>query len=512
MVDKHVPWLDSRETHCAGVVLVDETALKFKKPLDLGFLDFSTRPARQLACEREVELNRRFSPGVYQGVAHLTMPDGTSEPLVVMRRMPDARRLSHLVVIGADVSSDLRKLARSLAVAHSRSQRRDEIDREASREQLRSRWELSFAQVREHLGDGREDRLAALDDIESSTRRFLDGRQALFSRRVAEGHAVDGHGDLLADDVFCLEDGPVALDCLEFDDGLRFVDGLDDVCFLAMDLERLGAPEHAKTFLDAYEEFSGDGAPPALIHHYIAYRAFVRAKVLCLRAEQDPSAAAGFDDHLELTRSHLSAGAVTLTLVGGPPGSGKSTVASGIADRLGMVVISADRVRKELAGIDPQTSAAAPYGTGIFSDAHTTRTYDEILDRASALLALGESVVLDASWTRGDLRAVARAVAERTSSDLVELRCAAGRTLEDARVTARRGDRDPDGTSRTQLSDADVFVATAMRADAAPWPDSTEIDTAGAIDDAVSRAVQYVWSSTAASPVSPRRRSYMAPD
>ena len=108
------------------------------------------------------------------------------------------------------------------------------------------------------------------------------------------GRVVDGHGDLLADDIFCLDDGPRVLDCLEFDDRLRWLDGLDDAAFLAMDLERLGAPDLAARFLDWYAEFAGDPAPASLRHHYVAYRAFVRAKVACLRYDQgDESARCG---------------------------------------------------------------------------------------------------------------------------------------------------------------------------------------------------------------------------
>ncbi len=119
----------------------------------------------------------------------------------------------------------------------------------------------------------------------TASSRFA-GREALFDRRITEGHVVDGHGDLLADDIFSLDDGPRVLDCLESDDHLRHVDVLDDVAFLAMDLERLGSPQLAQQLVADYREFAGDPAPPALLHHYLAYQAFVRVKVACLRAAQ----------------------------------------------------------------------------------------------------------------------------------------------------------------------------------------------------------------------------------
>ena len=120
--------------------------------------------------------------------------------------------------------------------------------------------------------------------VERLAGRFLAGRAPLIAQRCADDRIVDGHGDLVADDVFCLDDGPRVLDCLEFDDRLRFADGLDDAAFLAMDLERLGRPELATAWLDAYAGFSGDPAPAALRHHYVARRAFAQAKAACLRS------------------------------------------------------------------------------------------------------------------------------------------------------------------------------------------------------------------------------------
>ena len=168
-------------------------------------------------------------------------------------------------------------------------------------------------------------RAGDIDAAQRLTDRFLAGRAELLSARMSAGRIVDGHGDLLADDIFCLDDGPRILDCLEFDDRLRWLDGLDDAAFLAMDLERLGEPALAEQFTRWYLEFSGDPAPTALRHHYVAYRAFVRAKVACIQAGQgEPHAAAQARQLTAMTLRHLRAGAVTLVLIGGLPATGKS--------------------------------------------------------------------------------------------------------------------------------------------------------------------------------------------
>ncbi|MFC7384423.1 bifunctional aminoglycoside phosphotransferase/ATP-binding protein [Sphaerisporangium rhizosphaerae] len=500
------------------MVLLGDRAYKMKKPVRFGFLDFTDREARRAACQEEVALNRRLAPDVYEGVADVIGPDGRPcEHLIVMRRMPAERRLAVLARSGAPVGEHLRRIARQVASLHARARRGPEIDREGGGRALRARWTANLAEVRElhggpggsgepgepgqhgeprehgELGEhGRSGRsgesggpgspvgAAALGAIERLALRFVDGREPLFRARVEQGRIVDGHGDLLAEDIFCLDDGPRILDCLEFDERLRFVDGLDDAAFLAMDLERLGAPGEAVAFLDHYAEFSGDPSPPCLVHHYVAYRAFVRAKVACLRHGQGGTGAGREAGELaELALRHLRAGAVTLVLVGGPPGTGKSALAGAVADRLGYTLLSSDRIRKEMAGLTPRTRAAAPFEEGIYRPEWTERTYGELLSRAERLLGLGEPVVLDASWTGAAHRSDAERVARRTFTDLVALRCAAP-----ARVVAERLARRTAG-----VSDAGQAVSEAMAARTPPWPGAVEIDTGGAVEDALDQAL-----------------------
>ncbi len=476
------PFAAVRETHIGVVFLVGDRVYKLKKPVDMGFLDFSTRERRLAACRREVELNRRLAPDVYLGVAEVSDVDGAAgEPLVVMRRMPDDRRLGTLVRAGAPVAGGVATLARAIAAFHATAARGPDIDAEGTRDALARRWEDSFAQVAAVSGDTPDP--AALAETERLTRAFLAGREPLLARRIAEGRIVDGHGDLLADDIFLLDDGPRVLDCLEFDDRLRWLDGLDDIAFLAMDLERLGAPELGELLLDRYAEHTGDPAPSSLREHYLAYRAFVRVKVACLRhAQGDAAAADEAASYAGIALEHLRRGEVRLVVVGGPPGSGKTTLAGLLADELGAVLLSSDRVRKELAGIDPQVHARAGYREGIYAPAHTERTYAELLHRAEELLGLGESVVLDASWSDAHARKAAEEVANRTAARFVPLRCEAPAALAARRIRERTG----------STSDADPAVAAAMAAGADPWPEATTIRTVGAPRAALAEALTRV--------------------
>ncbi|MFE2507815.1 AAA family ATPase [Streptomyces naganishii] len=511
------------ETHTATLFFAGDRVYKLKKPVDLGFLDYTTVTARRAACEREIALNRRFAPDVYLGVGELRSPGAQeAEPLVVMRRMPADRRLSRLVRHGVDVSDVLRAVARRLAAWHAKAPRGRHVDEQGTRDALSSRWEASFAQVRSLAAEG----LVAdtVPETERLVRRYLAGRKTLFAARIEQGRVVDGHGDLLADDIFCLDDGPRVLDCLEFDDGLRYVDGLDDAAFLAMDLEQLGAREAAAYFLARYSEYSGDPAPSSLWHHYIAYRAFVRAKVSLIQARQSAPGAESAAGRLASTAlRHLRSSAVRLVVVGGLPGSGKSTLSGALASRLGVGGGGGGggpppggggappggggprppppRLRKELAGIPAEQSASARYGEGLYTPEWTARTYAALLERAAALLSRGESVVLDATWTSTQQREAALRTAESTSADLVALHC----QVPGAVSVARLGARGP-GTS-----DADPDIASAMAVREPPWAEAVAVDTSGPLESAVAQALAAVrpWG-TGLAPVF--RRPYMEPD
>ncbi|HEX9095845.1 MAG TPA: AAA family ATPase [Candidatus Dormibacteraeota bacterium] len=466
------PYAGLAETHTAIVFFVGDRAYKLKKPVSLGFLDFSRLETRAVVCRREVELNRRFAPDVYLDVATIT--DSAGQPcdyLVVMRRMPAERRLATLLARGETVEHEIRQIARLVAGFHAQAPTSPEMASVATRDAVQGHWEASFEQMRPFVGPVLDP--AVNGNVESLARRYLAGRAPLFSQRIAQGRVRDGHGDLLADDIFCLADGPRILDCLEFDDRLRWGDVLADVAFLAMDLERLGTPELATRFLAWYREFSGETYPQSLAEHYIAYRAHVRSKVACLRyAQGDAAAAAEANQFLLQANRHLQRGRVVLALVGGLPGTGKSTLATGISDALDWAVLRSDEVRKDLAGISHDAQVRERFREGLYEPEVTAATYRELLTRARTALELGESVVLDATFSDRAWRQAAAGLASATSSDLIELRCELG----PAEAAARLATRVP---GAAYGSDATAEVAAAMAAAADPWPSAITVDMSG---------------------------------
>ncbi len=461
------------ETHVSVLFFTADRVYKLKKPVTLDFIDLSSIEARRNACEREVELNRRLAPDVYLGVADVTGPEGVCDHLVVMRRLPDERRLSQLLGEGSDVGECLDRVANAVATMHGSYLHNPVVDRAADIDTVRHNWRTNLRELGQFF-----DRLVEPDTaarIENLAFRYLEGRQNLFEQRVAKGHAVDGHGDLLAEDIFCMPDGPRILDCLEFDDKLRFGDSLSDAAFLAMDLEHLGHAGAAQRFIASYTEFSGDVYPQSLLDHYIAYRGLVRAKVTCIRSVQEGD---GRREEvralLELSLRHLEDSETTLVLVGGLPGAGKSTLARGLAEERGWTVLRSDVVRKELAGVAPSGSGSYRFGEGIYSEDMTELTYRELLRRAEGALGVGESVILDASWVDDRWRTAARDLADRTSCRLVEMCCTVGTHLAAERLNRRR-------ERMTDPSDATQAVLEEMSELARPWPTASLIDTSGTV-------------------------------
>lgn len=291
------------ETHVSILVFAGDRAYKLKKAVRNPFLDFSSPELRRQACLREVQLNRRLSPDVYLGVADVLGPDGRPcDHLMVMRRMPAERRLSRLV--GDGEQGCLEQVAALVARFHADAAAGPHISAEGSPKAVAARWEANIAELEGCAGELPDPLLP--EEVAGRARTWLARNESLLARRVTEGWIRDGHGDLLADDIFCLEDGPRILDCLEFDDRLRYVDVIDDAAFLAMDLERIGGAAAGRAFLDAYRETGGQDHPETLIHHYIAYRAHLRAKIACLRHGQgDPDARGEAAALLAIALHHL---------------------------------------------------------------------------------------------------------------------------------------------------------------------------------------------------------------
>jgi aminoglycoside phosphotransferase family enzyme/predicted kinase len=450
---------------------VGERVYKMRKPVQFGFLDFRQPAARRADCEREVALNRRLSPDVYLGVADLEMEGQAIDHLVVMRRLPEGRRLAALLRDGVCAESWLHQIAETLAAFHARAERSAAISDDATGEALLALWQENFSETDPFVGTGLDEGIE--EEIRTLATRWIEGRTALLDGRIAAGRVCDGHGDLQSDDIFCLDDGVRVLDCIEFSDRLRHGDVCSDVAFLAMDLEAIGCSDAADMFLRDYQLLADDAFPETLTHHYIAYRAYIRAKVACLRARQLEGGDDGKARRLQtLALDHLRRARVRLVLIGGPPGSGKSTLAAGLANATGWTVIRSDEVRREGSIDHPESTTASTPGSrqDRYDSVATAGVYGELLRRAEHRLSLGESVVLDASWIDSSWRERARDVADRTCSDLLECRCDVDPGEAARRITRRLAER-------TDISEATPEISRMMSRSMDAWPSAVDVDT-----------------------------------
>ncbi len=497
------------ETHMSWVVLAGRYAYKLKKPVDLGFVDFTTVERRAAACMEEVRLNRRLSPDLYLGVVWIVERRGEFfvggkgrpvEPAVRMRRLPEEEMLPHLLVRRAVGPRLMRRLGVSLASFHATAATGPGVDEWGSPEAVRRNWDESFDQTAafEPPVLPSEARAAVADYV----RQFLEAQGPLLARRVAEGRIRDGHGDLHAGNV-CVEGTHVRLfDCLEFTPRFRCADVAAEVAFLAMDLDHYGRADLGAAFVDAYERASQDADLLVLLDFYRCYRAFVRGKVLGLRLLQNgrtpEETTALVDDasaYFELARAYADRarhpGDRLLVAVMGLPASGKTTLARALAGRLGLVHLSSDVIRKELAGLRPTEHVEEAFGKGLYGATMTRLTYAALLRRAGRWLRRDQSVVLDATFGRPTHRAALIQLARRSRARLVVLHCRADEALLRARLATHT-------TDPASVSDARPELWPALRAaftEPVELPNTVVLDTALPLTDTVRRALEAVRGS-----------------
>jgi aminoglycoside phosphotransferase family enzyme len=302
--------VDVAQTHASVVFLVGDTAWKAKKPVDLGFLDFSTLERRRADCERELRLNRRMVPGIYRGLAAVVREGDrirvVREPaegaqviewLVEMRRLPAGGMLDRLVPAGGVTERHLRDFARRLADFHAHAAAGPDVRRHGALDVVRARQDDCLRRLAEHAANptpGLDPPLDAafVGALDRTARAWLDRIAPTLEARRRDGRVRDGHGDLQAANA-CMVDGRIeAYDCLEFEDAYRCADQAMDPSFLAMDLDRFGRPDLAESFLAAYADAAGERGIDELFRYFRMHYAIVRAMTESIRLHQPETAAA----------------------------------------------------------------------------------------------------------------------------------------------------------------------------------------------------------------------------
>lgn len=460
------------QTHISYVLLAGEYVYKIKKPLDLGFLDYSTLEKRRLYCQEEVRLNARFCPRTYLGVSVITddangaRVDGAGrvvEYAVRMRRLPADKMMAHLLERGGVTAPMVRSLGQRLASFHAGADTNERIAGFGRVGTVAANWQENFEQTAPFIG--RTVSREQFDAIYAYVDRFIAANGDLIERRADEGRARDCHGDLRADAVVFEDDGICVFDCIEFNDRIRFSDVASDLAFLAMDLDFRGHPGLADELTGAYIETALDSTLSLVFNFYRCYRAYVRGKVDGFQVDEPEVPEVQREEARRKAQAYFRLAAAyagqptppVVIAMSGFTGSGKTYLGDALAGRLGAFVSWSDVVRKRLAGIDPTQPARVPFESGIYSPEMTEQTYAALVDEARPFVQRRQPVLLDATFLRARQRALARGLAQAAGAQFLLVECRVPDAVAQQRL-AVRGERRAVSDGRPEIYRAQQSV------------------------------------------------------
>jgi len=445
------------ETHISWVLLAGDFAYKIKKPVSLGFADFSTLAARRRFCEAELRLNRRTAPGLYVDVVAIS--NGAAGPVfggagpaieyaVRMRRFPQEALLDRVARQGLLTAGHVDDLAAAMAAFHEGIARQRGEGPYGSPAEVLAEARGNFAQVAALDTDPRTQGLR--DELAAWTESVAERREGDFAHRKFAGFVRECHGDLHLGNVALLDGKPVAFDAIEFNEAFRWIDVMNEVAFPVMDLHHHGLPHLARRLLDAYLAATGDYAGLRVLRFYLVYRAMVRAKVACIRAAQPglplperEAVAAEYRGHLALAQRLARPGPAVMVAMHGLSGAGKTAVSQRLLELLGAVRVRSDVERKRLHGMAAQQRSGSATGGGIYTAADDRLTYSRLAALADECLAAGHPVIVDATFLERRWRELFREFARERGVPFVLLACAAPEAVLRSRVASReRAGRD----------------------------------------------------------------------
>lgn len=398
--------VDVVETHISWVLLAGRYAYKIKKPVSLGFLNFTRLSARRMYCEEEVRLNRRLAPSLYLEVVPIggtpehpelgAMP--AIEYAVKMRRFAAGRLLDQLLTRGQLTSRHIDLLATQVAKFHAGLPSAAPDSGYGTPQTIAKPMRQNFQGLTALLNGADAD---LISELQSRSEREYAANLELFELRRRGGLIRECHGDLHLGNIVLLHGVPVPFDGIEFDPRLRWIDVMSEVAFVVMDLMHRDRHDLAFRFLNAYLEVSGDYRGLGVLRFYLGYRAMVRAKISAIRAKQ--GAATGIAEchrYLALSNESLGLYRPALILTHGLPGSGKSAVSQVAVERLHAVRIRSDVERKRLFGLAAQENSHERIAGGIYGRDATRRTYAKLRQLAAQLLNVGFTVIIDAAFLK----------------------------------------------------------------------------------------------------------------
>jgi len=432
------------QTHISYVILTGKYAYKIKKPVNFGFLDFSTLEKRKYFCKEELNLNRRLCPDIYLDVVAFTEKnedleiDGRGqivEYAVKMKEFPQEKIMTKLLQQGKIDEDIFDKICDILVKFYRSSKHSEDIKQYGTVETVKKNTDENFEQTKVVIDITIPKKI--FEDIKLYTNEFLKKKNDIFQNRIKQGHIRDCHGDLHSGNIVVNEDEICIFDCIEFNKRFRYSDVASDISFLAMDLDYLGYPYLSSYFIEKYIKKSKDADISKILNFYKCYRAYVRGKVIGFKLD-DPNIAKLEKQEIKneakkyfdlayyyssLFSRNLNKTRPLLFITSGLTGTGKTTVAKKISVDYNAKLISTDNVRKELEGIDKFERHHDAYNTGLYSPEKMLYTYKKILEKANVFLKKEENVVLDATFKSKKLRNMAYEISKKNNAVFLILYC-----------------------------------------------------------------------------------------
>jgi aminoglycoside phosphotransferase family enzyme/predicted kinase len=485
----------SLQTHISWVFVAPPFVFKVKKPVNLGFLDFSTLERRRHFCQREVDLNRRLCREIYLGVAPIYKAgsgfsfraDGEiAEYSVKMRELPHGWFLSELLAKDLVGEKEIDRVISRLHRFYQSATPSAEVEQWGTPEKLKISTDENFGQVEPFVGQTISQ--IAFATIRHFTNKFYLANENLFLERIQQHRIRDCHGDLHLDHIHITPERLSIFDCIEFNDRFRFIDVANDLAFLAMDFDFEGRSDLANLLLRSAAREFHDAGMLNVANFYKCYRAVVRGKVESIQAteketvdprEHEKHAARYF----RLALQYAVSGSEPLVLVVmGRVGTGKTTVAKQLASELDWPILSSDEIRKTLAGISLTERTAPELRDKVYSGQMTKQTYKKLVENGLATLAIHDGVVLDATFSSHANRDFLR---EQCAKAGIRLQIAE-LDVHPATIRARLSSRDK---STGEISDARVEdfekLNAAYEAPSELAPDLIKVSTTGAVANSV---------------------------
>jgi uncharacterized protein len=489
------PEVRAIQTHISWVFIASPFVFKVKKPVNLGFLDFSTLERRRHFCQRELELNRRLCPELYLEVVPVYKggsgfssepPGKIAEYAVKMRELPHGWFLNEWLARDMVGEKEIDRVIACLYRFYESETPTPEIEQWGTPEKLKISTDENFAQVEPFVGQTISP--LAFETIRHFTNHFYAANEKLFHDRIHQHRILDCHGDLHLDHIHLTPEATTIFDCIEFNDRFRFIDVANDLAFLAMDFDFKGRSDLGNLLLrNAAREFD-DAGMLNVANFYKCYRAFVRGKVESIQAiekettnPQEHERQAGHYFRLALQYA-VSDSEPLMLVVMGRVGTGKTTVAKQLASELDWPVFSSDEIRKTLAGVPLMERTAAELRDKVYSEQMTKGTYKKLLQNGLRALPRHSGVVLDATFSNRANRDFLREQCTNAGVRLqvVELNVALGKIKK--RLKAR--DNSAAETSDARLEDFEKLNA-AYKPPSELAPDLIKISASGAITDTV---------------------------